>query len=278
MEDGVSEKMLGLALGGGAYRGVAHLGVLKVFEEEGLKPGFLSGTSSGGLAAAFYAFGMPLDEIRDLADKLHWLSVSTLNVPRLGILNNSELGRFVDKHLGQKNIEESPIPLALVACDISTGEKIVLKKGGLSKALMATTCIPGVFSPVQDGKQMLVDGAIVENVPISVLTEMGAQVRVGVSLGSESFRKPENLIQVIINAINIATEQSSLISDTKNDFILRPQLESYGFLDSGNSLQLFAEGYRSGMMALEPIRTMLADAGPSSLEQVEAKFLNWLRG
>ena len=81
-----------------------------------------------------------------------------------------------------------------------------------------------------------------ENVPISVLTEMGAQVRVGVSLGSESFRKPENLIQVI-NAINIATEQSSLISDTKNDFILRPQLESYGFLDSGNSLQLFAEGY-----------------------------------
>ena len=71
---------------------------------------------------------MPLDEIRDLADKLHWLSVSTLNVPRLGILNNSELGRFVDKHLGQKNIEESPIPLALVACDISTGEKIVIKK------------------------------------------------------------------------------------------------------------------------------------------------------
>ena len=78
--DEVSQKMLGLALGGGAYRGVAHLGVLKAFEEEGLKPGFLSGTSSGELAAAFNAIGMPLEEIWDLADKLHWLRVSKFNV------------------------------------------------------------------------------------------------------------------------------------------------------------------------------------------------------
>ena len=115
---------------------------------------------------------MPLEEIRDLADKLHWLRVSTFNVPKLGLLNNSELGRFVEKHLGSKNIEESPIPLALVASDISTGEKVILKTGSLSQALMATTCIPGVFSPVQVGGRMLVDGALVENVPLTVLKEM----------------------------------------------------------------------------------------------------------
>ena len=270
--------MLGLALGGGAYRGVAHLGVLKAFEEEGLNPGFLSGTSSGGLAAAFYAFGMPLEEIRDLADKLHWLRVSTFNVPKLGLLNNSELGRFVEKHFGSKNIEESPIPLALVASDISTGEKVILKTGSLSQALMATTCILGVFSPVQVGGRMLVDGALVENVPMTVLKEMGASVRVGVSLGSESYRKPENLIQVIINAINIATDQTNLASDGKFDLMLKPELQTYGFLDNGNSLKLFAEGYRSAMMALEKVRSMIDAAGPSSLEQVEAKFLKWLRG
>ena len=270
--------MLGLALGGGAYRGVAHLGVLKAFEEEGLKPGFLSGTSSGGLSAAFYAFGMPLEEIRDLADKLHWLRVSTFNVPKLGLLNNSELGRFVEKHLGSKNIEESPIPLALVASDISTGEKVILKTGSLSQALMATTCIPGVFSPVQVGGRMLVDGALVENVPMTVLKEMGASVRVGVSLGSESYRKPENMIQVIINAINIATDQTNLASEGKFDLMLKPELQTYGFLDNGNSLKLFAEGYRSAMMALEKVRSMFDAAGPSSLEQVEAKFLKWLRG
>ena len=82
----------------------------------------------------------------------------------------------------------------------------------------------------------------------------------------------------MINAINIATDQSSLITETKNDYILRPQLESYSFLDTGNSLQLFAEGYRSGMLALEPIREMLAKSNSSSLEQVEKKFLKWLRG
>ena len=92
--------------------------------------------------------GCLCEEIRDLADKLHWLRVSTFNVPKLGLLNNSELGRFVEKNLGSKNIEESPIPLAMVASDISTGEKVILKTGSLSQALMATTCIPGVFSPV----------------------------------------------------------------------------------------------------------------------------------
>ena len=252
--DEVSQKMLGLALGGGAYRGVAHLGVLKAFEEEGLKPGFLSGTSSGGLAAAFYAFGMPLEEIRDLTDKLHWLRVSTLNVPRLGLLNKPEFVRFVEKKLGSKNIEESPIPLALVTCDISTGEKIVLKTGSRSQALMATTCIPGVFSPVQEGERMLVDGALVENVPLTVLKEMGASVRVVVILGFESYRKPENMIHVIINAINISTDLTNLESEVKFDFIFKPQLESYGILDSVNYLKLCAEGYRSGMMALEKVR------------------------
>ena len=143
---------------------------------------------------------------------------------------------------------------------------------------MVTTCIPDFFSPVQVGERMLVDGALVENVPLTVLKEMGASGRVGVSIGSESYRQPENMIQVIINAINIATDQTNLTSEGKFDFILKPQLESYGFRDNGNSLKLFAEGYRSAMMALEKVRSMIDAAGPSSLEQVETKFLKWLRG
>lgn len=125
---------------------------------------------------------------------------------------------------------------------------------------------------------MLVDEALVENVPLTVLKEMGASVRVGVSLGFESYRKPENLIQVIINAINIATDQTNLASEGKFDLILKPELQTYGFLDNGNSLKLFAEGYRSAMMALEKVRSMIDAVGPSSLEQVKAKFLKWLRG
>ena len=86
------------------------------------------------------------------------------------------------------------------------------------------------------------------------------------------------MIQVIINAINIATDQTNLASDGKFDLMLKPELQTYGFLDNGNSLKLFAEGYRSAMMALEKVRSMIDAAGPSSLEQVEAKFLKWLWG
>ena len=156
--------MLGLALGGGA---IGELPILEYWKLSRKKVWnevpFVN--QQWRLGSGIYAFGMPLEEIRDLADKLHTAGVSTFNVPKLGLLNNSELGRFVEKHLGSKNIEESPIPLALVASDISTGEKVILKTGSLSQALMATTCIPGVFSPVQVGGRMLVDGALVENVP-----------------------------------------------------------------------------------------------------------------
>ena len=105
---------------------------------------------------------------------------------------------------------------------------------------MATTCIPGVFSPVQVGERMLVDGALVENVPLTVLKEMGASVRVDVSLGFESYRKPENMIQVIINAINIATAQTNLASEGKFDLMLKPELQTNSFLGNGNSFKLFA--------------------------------------
>ena len=98
--------------------------------------------------------------------------------------------------------------------------------------------------------------------PLTVLKEMEASVRVGASLGSESYRKLENLIQVIINAINIATDQTNLASEGKFDLMLKPELQTYGFLDIVNSLKLFAEGYRSAMMALEKVHLMIDAAGP----------------
>ena len=126
--------IIGLALGGGSFRGVVHLGILKALEEEGLQPGFISGTSAGALAAAFYAFGMPPEDIRDLARKLRWIRVSNPTLPRLGLLSNAELGRFVEKHLGEVMIEEAPIPMAILASDVTSGEKVVFKTGKVSTA------------------------------------------------------------------------------------------------------------------------------------------------
>jgi len=196
---------LGLALGGGAFRGTAHLGVLKALEEEGLRPGFLCGTSAGAMAAAFYAFGMSPEEIRNIARNLRWLKATNLTFSKLGLLSNTEIGKFIEKYLGDVLIEDSSIPLAIVAADISTGEKVVFKTGSLATAIMAST-----FMPAQVGGRMLVDGAIVENVPVKVLKEMGAKVCVGVDLGSGGYRQPESLVEVLLNAFSIAIDRSAL--------------------------------------------------------------------
>ncbi|MBC8258699.1 MAG: patatin-like phospholipase family protein [SAR324 cluster bacterium] len=267
---------LGLALGGGAFRGTAHLGVLKALEEENLRPCALCGTSAGAMAAAFYAFGMPPEEIRNVARNLRWLKATNLTFSKLGLLSNNEIGKFIEKYLGDVLIEDSTIPLAIVAADISTGEKVVFKTGSLSTAIMASTCIPGVFMPTQVDGKMLVDGAIVENVPVSVVKEMGAKVCVGVDLGSGGYRQPETLVEVLLNAFSIAIDRSIHHQGDLADVIIKPSLAGYSLTDSGNSMKLYAEGYRSGIMALDEIKLLVEKAGPSSLEVLEQKFKSWL--
>ena len=269
-------QILGLALGGGACRGTAHLGVLKALEEEGLRPGFLCGTSAGAMAAAFYAFGMPPEEIRNVARNLRWLKATNFTFSKLGLLSNNEIGKFVEKYLGEVVIENSSIPLAIVAADISSGEKVVFKTGSLATAIMSSTCIPGVFMPAQVKGRMLVDGAIVENVPVTVLKEMGAKVCVGVDLGSGGYRQPESLVEVVLNAFSIAIDRTIHNTSDQADVIIRPSLAGYSLTDSGNSIKLYAEGYRSGIMALDEIRELVEKAGPSSLEVLEQKFRIWL--
>ena len=262
---------LGLALGGGAFRGTAHLGVLKALEEERLRPGFLCGTSAGAMAAAFYAFGMAPEEIRNIARNLRWLKATNFTFSKLGLLSNNEIGKFIEKYLGEVQIEDSSIPLAIVAADISTGEKVVFKTGSLATAIMASTCIPGVFMPAQINGRMLVD-----NVPIKVLQEMGAKVCVGVDLGSGGYRQPESMVEVLLNAFSIAIDRTIDNQGEKADVIIKPSLAGYSLTDSGNSIKLYAEGYRSGIMALDEIKLLVEKAGPSSLEVLEQKFRSWL--
>jgi NTE family protein len=269
-------RTLGLALGGGAFRGTAHLGVLKALEEEGLRPGFLCGTSAGAMAAAFYSFGMAPEEIRNIARNLRWLKVTNLTFSKLGLLSNNEIGKFIEKYLGDVLIEDSSIPLAIVAADISTGEKVVFKTGSLADAIMASTCIPGVFMPAQINGRMLVDGAIVENVPVKVLKDMGAKVCIGVDLGSGGYRQPESLVEVLLNAFSIAIDRTIHHQRDQADLIIKPSLAGYSLTDSGNSIKLYAEGYRSGIMVLDEIKILLDKAGPSSLEVLEHKFRSWL--
>ena len=268
---------LGIALGGGAFRGAVHPGALKALEEEGLQPNFLSGTSAGAMVAAFYAFGTPPEQIRKLAHELRWLRVSSFTLPKLGLLSNSEIGRFMEKHLGEALLENALIPLALVAADIQTGERVVFKTGSVAEAVMASTCVPGVFTPVEIDGRLLVDGAIVENVPVSVLKEMGARVSVAIDLGSGRYRTPQGIVEVLLNAFAIAVDQTTRRQTEAADIVIRPDLSGYSLMDSGNSAKLYAEGFRSAALAAEALREATKQAEPSSWETLEQRFRKWLK-
>lgn len=240
-------KKLGLALGGGAALGAAHIGVLKAFEELNIEPDFISGTSIGAFVAAHYAFGTPVDELEEIALNLNWLDVGGFKLSKLGLLSNERLGKKILDQLGKVNIEESAIPLAMIATDISKGEKVILKEGPLYKAVMASTCLPGIFVPVEWDNMLLVDGVLCENVPVSPLRTMGAKDIIGVDLTTNrDYKKPEDIIDVLSNTFDIGLNNmiKEQMEDKKTTWI-QPKLTAYNKADTRQTKQLINEGYQA---------------------------------
>lgn len=266
----------GLGLGGGAVRGAAHLGILKALEDQGLRPDYLSGTSIGALIGGLYAFGVGPEAIRDLAAEKRWFDLSGFTLPKFGLLSNEEIRRFVEKQLGPVNIEDSQIPLAIMTTDLVTGEKVVLKEGSLSKAVMASTCIPGLFTPVPYGDRMLVDGVLVENVPITPLKAMGADIVVGVNLDGDSKGQPlEGITDVLLTAFEIAINSSMEIYLQEADLVVRVPLSHYSRTDFSQIWELYAEGYRSGMLTIKDLRNEMKKRTPSSLTILRKQLKQW---
>lgn len=237
---------VGLALGGGAILGAAHIGVLQAFEESEIELQALSGTSIGALVAAMYAFGIKPAEIAERAANMDWLSISVFKFSRMGLLANEKLGELMREWLGDVNIEDSPIPLALVATDISAGKPVILREGNLAQAVMASACIPGVFQPVVIHDRALVDGGVIENVPISPLESLGAKVLVGSDLNANrKYKQPNDLIDVVINAIDIAIDHSSNVQASQADLIIAPNLNAYDRTDVSAVHELVKVGYET---------------------------------
>lgn len=245
-------KKLGLALGGGAALGAAHIGVLKALKELEIKPEFISGTSIGAFVAAHYAFGTPIDELEEIALDLNWLDVGGFKLSKLGLLSNERLGKKILDQLGKVNIEDSTIPLAMIATNISKGEKVVLREGPLYKAVMASTCLPGIFVPVEWDDMFLVDGVLCENVPVSPLRKMGAKDIIGVDLTTNrDYKAPDDIIDVLSNTFDIGL--NNLIKEQmedKNTTWIQPKLTAYNKADTRQTKQLIKEGYQATIEAL----------------------------
>lgn len=247
----IKNKKVGLALGGGAALGAAHIGVLKALEEQNIQVQFISGTSIGALIASLYAFGVSVDEIEDIAVHLSWLDITNLSLSKYGLLSNAKMEKLISQHIKYELIEEAKIPLAMIATDISNGEKVVLDKGNIAQSIMASSCIPGIFIPVDIDERMLVDGAITENVPVQTVKKMGAEYIIGVDLNPiHAHGKPSNIIDVLLNTFHYSIKHVVETQISESDIIIRPDLSKYSLSNTKNIKEVIEEGYRKTLEVL----------------------------
>ncbi|MCM8757097.1 MAG: patatin-like phospholipase family protein [Candidatus Omnitrophica bacterium] len=254
LKEKLSRARVGLALGGGAVLGAAHVGVLRAFEEEKVNIACLSGTSVGALVASLYAFGVSIRQLEETVRKLKWLDVSGVSLSRYGLLSNRPLGEIVKEILGPVKVEMAILPLAILATDISTGEKVVIHEGDLETAVMASAAVPGIFLPVEREGRWLMDGGLVENVPISPLSEMGATVRVGVNLTAKrNYRRPRNIIDLLTNTFDILVNTAASQQLVQADLTIEPDLAGYDYTNLSQVPTLIEEGYRAARKMLAGI-------------------------
>lgn len=222
---------IGLALGSGSVRGAAHVGVLKVLEENGIPIDYIAGTSVGAFIGALYAGGQPIENFERVLPNVRWRQLVNWVLPPKAFADNQPMIRFVEKFIGPVEFHELSIPFAAVASDAISGDAFILNKGKVSEAVCASTAIPGVMKPVRYDGRLLIDGAVVHPVPVALCRSMGADVVIAVDVGipSKQRRTPNNIIASILNTIDIMSDKIVQEELQLADVVLRPQLDIQEF-------------------------------------------------
>lgn len=245
---------LGLALGGGAARGFAHVGVIQVLEEAGLHPNYVAGTSAGSLVAALYASGKSSQELRRVAETMEEAEITDWMVPILnrGALRGEALARYVNTQVGGKSIEQMKIPLAIVATDLRNGEAVAFRRGNTGSAVRASSAVPAVFQPVRIGEREYVDGGLVAPVPVKQAREMGANFVIAVDISSDPEGNPAgDTFQILMQTFAIMGKSINTLALREAEFVVRPPLSGVKSADFSARRRSIEAG-RSAMLAMLP--------------------------
>ncbi len=252
---------VGVALGGGFARGIAHLGVLSVLEKEGIPVDYLAGTSAGAMLAIAYASGHPIHEIVEQARATRFKDFGNWKLSWLGLASNQKLAHYPRKFLGVSTFEELRIPLAIAATDLGSGEPVYFKSGALGPALRASCAYPGMFVPVEVDGRMLVDGFLAAPVPVDALRKMGADVVIAIFLEAANNRKPTSIVDVIGLSFAILQRHADLEWRRTADVVVEPIVKDFLWDDFEKTSELIAAGEIAGRAALPKIRAALALKG-----------------
>lgn len=274
--DGAEPVRIGLALGGGFARCLAHVGVLQVFEEHQIPVHAIAGISSGAIIAAAYASGTPLDEIISTGARTSFSSYARWTLSRAGLATNERMALYLRKVLRHTRFEQMQTPLAVVATDLETGQPAVFKdRGDIIAPVRASCAYPGLFLPVEIDGRWLVDGAISTNVPVDAVTAMGATHVVAVHLhtvaGTDG--RPTSIFQVVSRCFAIMQDRMSTNCWQVAHLLLEPDVKAFAWDDFGRVPQLVEAGQQAALAALPRLKGWLARTPPVPALQSPTSFV-----
>lgn len=250
---------IGLALGGGAARGFAHIGVLQVLEEQGIKPDIIVGTSAGSVVATLYAAGQTPTELGTMAMSLDESSITDWVFPGRSLLKGEALAKFVRSHTGGKSIEAMRLPLGIVATDLHSGQPILFRRGDPGIAVRASSSVPAVFEPVKIGGREYIDGGAVSPIPVRFAKQMGADLIIAVDISAVPQGQPtKSAIDILMQTFNIMGHTISELELQEADVVMRPKLDGVGSAEfSARRLSIMA-GREAALTVLQPLREKIA--------------------
>ena len=245
---------IGLALGGGAARGFAHVGVIAVLEEAGLKPQLVVGTSAGSLVAAIYASGKTGAQLQQTALTMEEVAITDWMLPIFGrgMFRGEALARYVNQLVGGRLMENMPIPLGIVATDLNSGQAVLFQRGDTGAAVRASSAVPAVFVPVKINGREYVDGGLVSPVPVRFARQMGAELVIAVDISSPPEGNPAtDTLQILLQTFSIMGKSINQYELKEADVVVRPSLTGLKSADF-SSRQRAIDAGRAAMLAALP--------------------------
>lgn len=251
---------IGLALGGGAARGFAHIGVIQVLEEAGIRPDLVVGTSAGSLVAAMYAAGKGGAELAVLALAMDESAITDWAFPGRGVIRGDALARYVREQTGGRNIEQMRLPLGIVATDLASGTPILFQRGDAGLAVRASSAVPAVFQPVAINGREYVDGGLVSPVPVRFARQMGADLVVAVDISSApEANATGDAIRMLLQTFAIMGRSISQLELRDADIVLRPTLGGVGSADFTARRRAIDAGRSAAQAQLSRLRERIVE-------------------
>ena len=273
LQNGKKRPLVGVALGGGVARGIAHIGVLRELEKNRIPIDLIAGTSVGSLIAGAYAAGLSTDQLEHLAHTISWADLGRMTVSRLGFYNNARTEEYIRATFPVDTFEKLRLPLGVVATDLQAGKMVVFTEGDLALAIRASCAIPCYYTPVMVNGRLMVDGGLVGHLPAAVVRGMGADIVIASDVNSQSLpiAPPTNIFTVMSQALSIMGRSSVSYLYQDADVVVSPKVAHVKPDDLSKASEMIEAGQEAAHHHIPTIQHLLTPEKKGFIKRLFAK-------